>query len=259
MNLVPVEQKLVDFNGTEIMAAKCNDGEIYAGVKWFCKGLGMDERKQRYEVERMNADIVLQKGIRKIGLPTEGGNQEVTCLKIDFLPLWLAKINANIIDNPEIQERLVEYQLKAKDVLAEAFITKQSKAVDMTEYQKSVIKAKEANARAREAGILLKIAGGYNGTYRQVLESHATRIITGEFLLPLPEAGPKTYSATEIGKELGISSNMVGILANRHNLKTEEYGKLFHDKSRHSNKEVETFRYFESVIPVMRTLIPINR
>jgi len=146
-----------------------------------------------------------------------------------------------------------------RDVLPEirqtgAYVADKSKLIEMTEYQKSASKTREANARAREAAILLKIAGGYDGTYRQVLESHATKIITGEFLLPLPEAGMKTFSATDIGKELGISANMVGILANRHGLKTEEYGKLFHDKSRSSSKEVETFRYYENVIPVLRNL-----
>ena len=37
---------------------------------------------------------------------------------------------------------------------------------------------------------------------------------------------------------LGISANKVGSLANKHNLKTDEYGKLFHDKSRYSSIEV---------------------
>jgi prophage antirepressor-like protein len=130
-----------------------------------------------------------------------------------------------------------------------------SKIVEMTEYQKMIAKTSEENVKLRQAGLLLKIADRYDGTYRQVLESHATKIITGEHLLPLPEATQKTYSATEIGNVLGITGAMVGILANRHNLKTDEYGKLFHDKSRYSSKEVETFRYYENVIPVLKSLL----
>ena len=104
---------------------------------------------------------------------------------------------------------------------------------------------------------MLKICNNPNLSkeYVQVLQSKATEIVTGEKLLPLPVEERKTYSATEIGQELGISANKVGILTNKHNLKTEEYGKLFHDKSRYSNKEVETFRYYDNVIPVLAEIL----
>lgn len=119
------------------------------------------------------------------------------------------------------------------------------------------IEARLKNARAREANILLKICNNPNLSkeYVQVLQSKATEIITGQAILPLPVAERKTYSATELGKMLGISANKVGSLANKHNLKTDEYGKLFHDKSKYSNKEVETFRYYDNVIPVLESLI----
>lgn len=54
--------------------------------------------------------------------------QEVLCIEIDFLPLWLAKISITPnmqIETPWVANRLIEYQLKAKDVLAEAFLPKQ--------------------------------------------------------------------------------------------------------------------------------------
>ncbi|SFG29094.1 hypothetical protein SAMN04487885_14521, partial [Clostridium cadaveris] len=117
--------------------------------------------------------------------------------------------------------------------------------------------ARLKNARAREANILLKICSNPNLSkeYVQVLQSKATEIITGQAILPLPVAERKTYSATEIGNKLGISANKVGSLANKHNLKNDEYGKFFHDKSPYSAKEVESFRYYEEVIPVLKSLI----
>ena len=119
------------------------------------------------------------------------------------------------------------------------------------------IEVRLKNARSREANILLKICNNPNLSkeYVQVLQSKATEIITGKAILPLPAVERKTYSATEIGKELGISANKVGILANKHNLKTDEYGKLFHDKSRYSSKEVESFRYYDNVIPVLAEIL----
>ena len=58
-------------------------------------------------------------------LPTRGGNQETICLKLDFVPLWLAKISITPTmeaETPELADRLEQYQLRAKDVLAAAFL-----------------------------------------------------------------------------------------------------------------------------------------
>lgn len=129
------------------------------------------------------------------------------------------------------------------------------KTVGMTDYQKMTAHTRAENARIRKARILERIAGCYEGTYRQVLQAYATKELTGEFLLPLPELGRKTYSAHEIGQELGISAHKVGLLANANGLKTEAYGKWFVDKSPHSSKEVQSFRYYDTVIPVLRELL----
>lgn len=54
-------------------------------------------------------------------------NEAIT-LRIDFIPLWLAKIvitDKTKQDNPELAEKLLQYQLKAKDILADAFLPNQ--------------------------------------------------------------------------------------------------------------------------------------
>lgn len=133
-----------------------------------------------------------------------------------------------------------------------------AKLVGMTEYQQMMAQTRAENARIRKAQILERLAGQYEGTYRQVLHAHATKELTGEYLLPLPQLEAKTYSATEVGDMLGITAKMVGILANRHGLKTEEYGGFFNDKSPYSSKEVQSFRYYENVIPVLRSVLCQN-
>ena len=126
----------------------------------------------------------------------------------------------------------------------------------MTEYQQMMADTRRRNARVQSARILTQLAKQYKGsTYEQVLNAHATKELTGEFLLPLPALEEKTYSATEIGQMFGISANKVGLLTNRHGLKTEQYGQWFKDKSRYGNKEVSSFRYFEKVIPIIRDLL----
>ena len=125
----------------------------------------------------------------------------------------------------------------------------------MTDYQKEQTRLKEENAHIRKAQILERLANQYEGSYRQILHAYATKELSGKFLLPLPELEEKTYSATEIGELLGITANRVGLLTNRYDLKTEQYGQWFKDKSRYGNKEVSSFRYFEKVIPIIRDLL----
>lgn len=128
--------------------------------------------------------------------------------------------------------------------------------IKTTEYQKLTAEAKLNNSRARMASVLMKIANNTQiPEYKQVCCSYASAVIAGKPIIPLPEVNKKTYSATDIGNMLGVSANKIGILANRNNLKTEEYGKKFYDKSRYSNKEVETFRYYENAISRFKELV----
>lgn len=128
--------------------------------------------------------------------------------------------------------------------------------IKTSEYQKLTAEAKLNNSRARMASVLMKIANNTQiPEYKQVCCSYASAVIAGKPIIPLPEVKQKTYSATEIGNMLGVSANRIGTLANKNNLKTEEYGKKFYDKSRYSNKEVETFRYYDNAIQKFKELI----
>ena len=52
-------------------------------------------------------------------------NTKVLCLDLDYVPLWLAKIAITPTmqrENPVLVNKLIDYQLKAKDVLAAAFL-----------------------------------------------------------------------------------------------------------------------------------------
>lgn len=137
----------------------------------------------------------------------------------------------------------------------DSLMSGKTKLIGMTEYQQMMAQTRAENARIRKAQILERLANQYNGTYRQVLHAHATKELTGEYLLPLPKLEAKTYSAGEIGEMLGITGQMVGILTNRHGLKTNEYGEWFKDKAKSCNKEVSSFRYYENVISALRDIL----
>lgn len=119
------------------------------------------------------------------------------------------------------------------------------------------VETAQTNANVRKANLLLKIADSTQTAYKQVLQAHVTKLLTGEFLLPLPAVDERTYSAGEIADLLGVSANKIGRLSNENGMKTEYYGKWFYDKSRHSDKQVETFRYYEKAIEVFRKLLEV--
>lgn len=126
----------------------------------------------------------------------------------------------------------------------------------ITEYQQKELEIRENEAKAKVAELWIKLGDRTNiPEYRQITDSYASLVLAGKPVLPLPEVKEKTYSAGEIGKILGVSANKIGRLANEFNLKTEKYGKYFYDKSQYSNKEVESFRYYNSAIDIFKELL----
>lgn len=69
--------------------------------------------------------------------------------------------------------------------------------------------------------------------------------ILAHFDLPIeaPRVTGQLWSATDLGKELGVSAQAIGRLANQHNLKTAELGEYRLDQAANSRKQVQTFYY----------------
>ena len=112
------------------------------------------------------------------------------------------------------------------------------------------------NSKARMASEFRRIAEMTDiAEYKHICQQKAVEVLAGMPLLPMEEVTEKTYSATDIGKMFGVSKNKIGSLANANNLKTAEYGKLFYDKSPHSQKQVETFRYYECAVEKFKELL----
>lgn len=118
------------------------------------------------------------------------------------------------------------------------------------------IEARLNNSRARIASEFRKIAEKTDiPEYKHICQQEAAKVLSGVPLLPMEEAKEITYSATDIGKMLGVSANKIGLIANKYNLKTPQYGKYFYSKSEYSCKEVETFRYYECAIAKFREIL----
>ena len=118
-----LEIKKVNFMGDELVAVRDNDsGKIHVAVKWICDGLGFTKNQADAQVSKIQKDALLFNRANKYPLDTNGIINDVLCLELDFLPAWLFKINANYIKDEQIKNKLITYQIKCKDILADAFL-----------------------------------------------------------------------------------------------------------------------------------------
>ena len=129
-----IQVKPVDVLGDTIIAARDENGQIWAGVSYFCNALGMNKKQKDWQTEKVQSDKILSKGAGKFGAGVFDPNNETIALRLDFVPLWLTKISVTKQmekNHPELADKLLEYQLKAKDILAAAFLPQQEGAKDI--------------------------------------------------------------------------------------------------------------------------------
>ena len=137
-----------------------------------------------------------------------------------------------------VQPQTVDAELEVKKMRAEAMLN---------------------NSRTRQAKLILDMQKNktLSPVAVELLQVNALEVLSDQAIDYRPEV-EKTYTATDIGTELGISAQKVGSLANKHNLKNEEYGYFALDKSKYSNKQVESFRYYESGRKKIREILQGN-
>ena len=190
-------------------------------------------------------DHCKQQGVLKRNTLTNGGKQQL--LFIDEGNLYRLITHSKLPEAEKFESWVFD------EVLPKIRKTGKYESSDKLREQRA--ETAKINADTRRARELLKIADTTETAYKQVLQAYATKFLTGEFLLPLPEVEERTYSATEIAMQLGVSAHKIGSIANAHGLKTEKYGKWFYDKAKTANKQVENFRYYERTIEVFKSIL----
>lgn len=128
----------------------------------------------------------------------------------------------------------------------------------LTEYR--LAKAEQLKAQALEKNIasaceLMAMFPRLGESANQVIVATLVNPLLGHEVVPLPAIEEHYSTAGEVAAQLGCTANKIGRMANKHNLKTEQYGKFFLDKSRHSDKQVEAFRYNAEGVKALRHLI----
>ena len=108
---------------------------------------------------------------------------------------------------------------------------------------------------ATRAALLLSQHLSIKGPALEVFLVTTVERIVGVEIPYRPLIEQRTYSAKELGEVLGISANKVGRIANAHGLKTDEFGMLYLSKSQHSDKQVETWRYYDCAIDKFKSIL----
>lgn len=110
--------KSVDLMGDTVMVAQDSEGTIWVGIKWMCQGICMTDGQYKRQIKNIQKDLLLKSSRSNLILNKCSNKRDVFCLKFDYIPLWLAKITITEKTRqarPEFADKLLEYQLKAKD------------------------------------------------------------------------------------------------------------------------------------------------
>ena len=117
-----------------------------------------------------------------------------------------------------------ELSWRIQDILVDSYfalkkIAKEIKPV--SEFQIKNQEIRDRYSRAKMSKELLEIAKNKdNAMYKEILTAYAANTLADKNILPLPRLEQKTYTATEIGNIVGVSSKKIGMIANAYNLKS---------------------------------------
>lgn len=110
----------IDFHGDTLFATE-RGGRIYVAIKPICDSMGIEWRKQR---ERINRDPILSKGSTMTVLPSAGGPQETTLLRLDLMNGWLFGIDESRVKDEETRQRILWYKEECYEALFQHFYSK---------------------------------------------------------------------------------------------------------------------------------------
>ena len=244
---------IVPFHGNNLYLVNSNN-EPFVPMKPIVEGMGLDWKSQYSKLKQKFNTCMVEITIQ---LPNDIQNRLVSCLSLRKLPAWLYSIQPNKV-KPELRDDVIKYQEECDEVLWQYWtkgqVTKESvktvlpKHIGLAEYRK----ARAISMATKSAEVICNRFDNLSKPSQQVIFAKMVNSSVNEELIPLPILENKTFSASEVGEMLGVSSNKIGRIANEINLKTEEYGIFVLDKSRSSDKQVESFRYNEKAIDVLK-------
>ena len=227
--------QIFNFHSNELRTATDPNGDIYFCLTDVANVLELGNAN----AGRFQLDV---NGVHKMYTPTSGGTQELT---------FISEPNLYRVIFRSHKEQAKQFQ---DWVFNEVLPTIRKTGAYVSEPQQPVQPIGETEDKLRTIILALE-----HTTLSDVAKETAiitsAETLTGISIGYRPQIEQTTYSAKELGEVLGISANKVGRIANAHGLKTKEYGLYYLNKSQHSDKQVEHFRYFEKAIDKFKSIL----
>ena len=107
-----ISTQTISFNNQSLITVEQN-GNHYVAMKPICENIGLAWEPQ---VLRIKRDEVISQGMIVMIIPTNGGNQNMICLPIEYLNGWLFGIDINRC-KPEIRDTLIKYKKECYQAL----------------------------------------------------------------------------------------------------------------------------------------------
>lgn len=123
MNQTP-ETKRIPFDSDFIHAARTPDGHIYVDVVRICRNLSLSAYQTGCQLQLLRTERPFMEGYRLMDPGIFDPRQPSHSLLADYMPLWLPRIKltaASKKKHPDSEEKLIRYQLDARDAIRRAF------------------------------------------------------------------------------------------------------------------------------------------
>ena len=232
--LIPLHSQTIDGNAVETVNAR----ELHAFLEVQTRfNDWIKNRIEQYDfVENQDFLVVTEKKVTMID-----AGEKATLIKEYHITLDMAK-ELSMVERNEKGKQARKYFIECEKKLKEQTATQPAQPIgEIEDKLRAIVFALEHTTLsdvAKETAIIT-----------------TAETLTGVSIGHRPRIEQTTYSAKELGDVLGISANRVGRIANAHGLKTKEYGLYYLNKSPHSDKQVEHFRYFEKSIDKFKSIL----
>jgi len=123
--LAPRQQREIDFYDDRVAAvlvpaAAGEPPSVFVPIRPICDQLGLSWPAQFERIKRDPVLLEVSQGVRVTRTPTQGGEQEMLCLPIEYLNGWLFGVSTTRV-KAELREKIIRYQRECYLALWEAF------------------------------------------------------------------------------------------------------------------------------------------
>lgn len=221
------------FEGQSNIRVVMKDGEPWFVAKDVCDALGLSNSRKAVKALDDEEKSTVTKSY---GTSPKGGNPNVTIISESGLYTLIFRSN-----KPEAE---VFSKWVTKEVLPSIRKTgAYSLRPTISPEELALRQGELALNRAKFlTGLIEQFKSCLSNASVESMVAYSANSVAGYEIVPLPRT-EKHYTATQIGKMLGISRNLVGRLANTFDLKTDQNGYWVLDKADNCNKQIEVFRY----------------